>query len=351
MWKAICRFDNLYTAYTKARKGKQNRPSVAEFSLHLEENLFQLQAELVLLSWQPGKYKQFTLYERKPRLISAAPFRDRVVHHAIMNQLEPEIDPLMYPHSYACRKHKGVHAAVTQYQHWAQHFTYVLKLDISRYFPSVDHAVLKQILSRYISDPDLLLMLGRIIDSYQTQIVSTVYPVSQTKGMPIGNLTSQFFANLYLDDLDHFIRWQLCANKSTPIRYLRYVDDMVLLANNKSHLWECAVQIQYELNKLKLELHPKKVNLTRTTSKLDLFGYQISRSRRWLRNDNGYRFRRRFKKMAQQFSLYKLDHSEIQPRIASWIGHAQHGETLGLRKRIFHDVIFQRNAKNIKPKT
>lgn len=153
---------------------------------------------------------------------------------------------------------------------------------------------------------------------------------------------SQFFANLYLDDMDHHIRWQLCTNKFSPTRYLRYVDDLILLSDNKEWLWHCADNIQQQLNHIKLQLHPKKVNLLRTTGKVDMFGYQISRSRRWLRNDNGYRFRRRYKQMAKQFSQGKLNHEDIQPRIASLIGHAQHGETWGLRKSIFRNVVFKR---------
>jgi len=313
MWAEIYQFHNLYCAYKKARKGKHQRPEVSKF----------------------------TLYERKPRLISAAPFRDRVVHHAMMNIIEPVIDPVMYTHSYACRQNKGVHAAVNQYQHWAQQYAYVLKLDISRYFPSVDHNTLKSLLSSYITDPKCLTMLNRIVDSYHTQIVSCEQPAEQITGMPIGNLTSQFFANLYLDDLDAAIAYEMKCNA-----YLRYVDDLVLLSNNKQLLWKWADEIQQQLESLKLTLHPKKIQLMRTSEKVDMFGYQVSRTRRWLRNDNGYRFRRRFKSMARQYAKGKMNHEDIQPRIMSWIGHALHGETEGLRKAIFRAVRFKRKIKN-----
>jgi RNA-directed DNA polymerase len=137
VWQQLVSFENLLLAYRKARRGKSRRPSVAGFECNLEKELLQLQRELQSGEYLPGDYRLFTLYERKPRQISAAPFRDRVVHHAIMNVIEPRIDSSFIDDSYACRHGKGTHAAVDKYQQWAHRYRYVLKMDIARYFPKI----------------------------------------------------------------------------------------------------------------------------------------------------------------------------------------------------------------------
>ena len=165
IWPKIISFDNLFCAYLKARKGKQSNFSVTEFTLNLERELLNLQHELTAFSYQPGSYRLFTIYERKKRQIAAAPFRDRVVHHAIMNIIEPSIDKRFIYDSYACRKSKGVHAAVNRYQQWSQHYPYVLKMDIEQYFPSIDHTLLKAKLRHYLKDKHVLDLLDKIINT------------------------------------------------------------------------------------------------------------------------------------------------------------------------------------------
>ena len=214
IWEQVVTMDNLYTAYCKARKGKRRRPDVARFSLGLEQNLLTLQQELITGAYTPGAYRQFTVYERKPRLISVAPFRDRVVHHAVMHVLEPLLDPRFIPDTYACRKNKGVHRAVDRYQQLAREYAYVLKLDIRRYFPSIDRTILIEQLVRRIKDKSVLDLLQKIIDNGpETGGPVQFFPgddlvsVSERRrGLPIGNLTSQFFANLYLDEFDHWLK-------------------------------------------------------------------------------------------------------------------------------------------------
>ncbi|MGH7231920.1 MAG: reverse transcriptase domain-containing protein, partial [Nitrospiraceae bacterium] len=230
LWPRLVSFENLLTAYRKARRGKGGSLSIAEFGLNLERELLLLQHELQNGTYRPGDYRLFTIYERKPRVIAAAPFRDRVVHHAVMNCLEPPLDRTFIADSYACRRGKGVHAAVDRYQAWAQTYRYVLKMDVRQYFPSMDHAILKSKLQGRIKDPLALDLLDRIIDGSPRGDSEVCYipgddlftPFERRVGIPIGNLTSQFFANLYLDDLDHFIKQVLRVRP-----YLRYVDDMV----------------------------------------------------------------------------------------------------------------------------
>jgi len=330
IWDNIIAFDNLYYAYLNARKGKQNRESVAAFSFNLEQELHALQFELTTGTYQPGEYRQFTIKERKPRLISAAPFRDRVVHHAVMNILEPILDKRFYYHSYACRKSKGVHKAVNQYQQWANQYAYVLKVDIARYFPSIRHSCLKQQLRAIIKDKPVLTLLDVIIDSSPTgDIVNT--------GLPIGNLTSQYFANLYLNNIDHWIK----QVKKVPA-YLRYVDDLFLMSNEKAQLWAVRDDLQQQLETIGLTLHKQKQTLHQTSERVDILGYKISKNKRWLRNDNGVRFQRKLKRYAKQYNQGNASWQEIQPNVQSWIGHALHGETYILREVIFSQYVFSK---------
>lgn len=229
LWDSIVTFDNLLLAYRKARRGKRSRDEVALFALNLEKELFQIQEALVNQTYQPGTYRLFILYERKPRQISAAPFRDRVVHHALMNIVEPLLDKRFIADSYACRQGKGVHLAVARYQQWANRYAYALKLDVARYFPSIDHTILKAQIAHHLKDPQVLWLFDTILDhSPLFPPAPLIYfpgddlftPVERRKGIPIGNLTSQFLANLYLDGLDHFIKQELQVDA-----YLRYVDD------------------------------------------------------------------------------------------------------------------------------
>ncbi len=345
VWEQLVSFKNLLLAYKKARRGKSRRSSVAGFECNLEKELLQLQRELQSGDYQPGDYRVFTIYERKPRQISAAPFRDRVVHHAIMNMIEPCIDRSFIDDSYACRHAKGTHAAIAKYQYWAHRYRYVLKMDIARYFPSIDHAILKQKLRHYLKDQKLLLLLDRIIDSSQCEPEQWVYfpgddlftQAERKVGIPIGNLTSQFLANLYLDDFDHFVKEQLRAKA-----YLRYVDDMVILADDKTRLAELRKLCSERLERDRLKLHPRKAHITPVCFGIDLLGFRVLADHRRLRNDNGHRFARKLRRLATAYAQGRMDWDDIKPSVQSWIGHAKQAQTLGLRKNIFSEIVFQR---------
>jgi RNA-directed DNA polymerase len=352
LWPQITAIDNLYLAWRKARRGKSSRLDVADFGADLEHHLFALQAELQAGAYRPGDYRLFTVYERKPRLIAATPFRDRVVHHAVMNLLEPAIDPRFIFDSYACRQGKGVHRAVARYQHWSQRYRYALKIDVSSYFPSIDHAVLKGQLRHYLKDRETLALLDAILDGGPSVQAPARYfpgddlftPAMRRAGIPIGNLTSQFFANLYLNGLDHFVKEQLEAPA-----YLRYVDDMILLANNKPTLWGWRDAMVDELDKLRLILHPRKCHLAQTKDGLDVLGYRVFPGHRELRNDNGHRFARKLRGMAQAYAAGRYDFADFKPSIMSWIGHASQANTWGLRQAIFARVSFQRDQAERQP--
>lgn len=347
IWASVTSFENLLQAYRKARRGKGRRPGVAEFGLNLERELLALQRALQDGTYQPVDYRLFTIYERKPRVIAAAPFRDRVVHHAVMRVIEPLLDRTFISDSYACRKGKGVHAAVDRYQAWAQTYRYVLKMDIQQYFPSVDHELLKEKLRRRIKDTRVLELLDRIIGSAPRGGSGPSYfagddlltPLGRRMGIPIGNLTSQFFANLYLDDVDHAIKQDLQIRP-----YLRYVDDMVVLDHDKHRLAEIRAAVHERLATDRLRLHPHKAHISPVADGLNLLGYVVYPTRRRLRNDNGHRFVRKLRRMAAAYRAGRLEWAQVAASTLSWIGHAKHADTEGLRRVMFSQAVFTRGT-------
>ena len=222
LWSNLTSFENLHRAAYQVLRGKRERVHAGDFFFDLEANLFRLQRKLQTHTYRPGGYRTFWITDPKPRLISAAPFRDRVVHHALINRIEPVFERRFIHHSYACRTGKGTHQALQQFVEWGRSSRYALKMDIHKFFPSMDHAVLKQRIQRTIKDPDVLWLCERIIDGSNEQEHVTQYfpedelftPLTHRHGIPIGNLTSQFFANVYLDGLDHFI---MCAGFSASL--------------------------------------------------------------------------------------------------------------------------------------
>jgi RNA-directed DNA polymerase len=320
---------------------------VARFALDLEKELFRLQRELRDDRYQPGAYRLFRIYERKPRIIAAAPFRDRVVHHAVMNLIEPPLDRTFIHDAYACRRGKGVHAAVDRYQGWARRNAYALKMDVAQYFPSVDHQILKEKLRRRIKDARLLALLDRIVDTSPQLEPDPGYfpgddlltPLERWRGIPIGNLTSQFLANLYLDDLDHYAKQVLKVSA-----YLRYVDDMVALDDDKGRLAAVRAAVGERRATDRLRLHPRKAHVSPPADGLDLLGYLVFPNHRRLRNDNGHRFSQRMHGFARAYAAGLIDLDAIKPSLQSWIGHALHADTLRLRARILSRIVFRRGT-------
>jgi retron-type reverse transcriptase len=219
VFEQLCSWDNLVSAYRKASRGKRGYQYIAAFEHRMEDNMAVLREELVSGRYRPGGYASFFIHEPKRRLISAAPFRDRVIHHALCNVIEPMFEKLFSSDSYANRKRKGTHRAIGRCQHMARRYRYVLQCDIRQFFPSIDHEVLRDLLAERIGDSSTLHLIDLILAS-GIGILSDVYhmtyfpgddlfSVNRARGLPIGNLTSQFWANVYLNPVDHFIRRQL----------------------------------------------------------------------------------------------------------------------------------------------
>jgi hypothetical protein len=218
---------------------------------------------------------------------------------------------------------------------------------VARYFPSIDHEILKEKLRRRVKDRRVLALLDRIIDTSPPADEPPVYfpgddlltYLERCRGIPIGNLTSQFLANLYLDDLDHYTKQALKVSA-----YLRYVDDMVALDDDKGRLAEVRAAVKERLAADRLRLHPRKAHISPTQDGLNLLGYLVFPNRRRLRNDNGHRFRRRLRGFARAYSMGLITFANINPSVQSWIGHAEHADTQGLRRAIFSRIVFRRGT-------
>lgn len=253
---------NLVLSLRKALRGKRDKPSVRAFLDNCRGNLRILQQKLAQCTWEPGVYNTFIIHEPKRRIISAAPFPDRVVHHAIINITEPVFERFSIYDSYACRRGKGLHAAISRAHSFQKTNAWFLKLDIQKYFDSIDHNTLKELLARQFKDNKLLCLFNRTIDSAHTV---------PGKGLPIGNLTSQHFANFYLGHLDHFIKEGLGCKA-----YARYMDDFCVWGESKSALKKNKARIEAFLeNRLKLVLKPTATRLALARYGMPFLGFRL----------------------------------------------------------------------------
>ena len=343
LWEKLTSFENLYLAARKARRGKREKIPVERFEFDLERNLTELSRSLLDRSYRPGSFRTFMISDPKPRLISAAPYRDRVVHHVICNVLEPIFERSFIFDSYACRRGKGTHASVDRYIRFARLNRYVLKCDVRKFFPSVDHQILMEQLGRKIKDPNVLWLAGMIVEhSNPQEEVPGFFPgddlftaLERKRGIPIGNQTSQFFSNVYLDPLDHFIKERLRCR-----HYLRYCDDFVVLDNDKGRLAEVRDGIEKFLLNRRLWLHPKKRVISRVDEGLRFLGYRIWPNRILLNRRGLARFCRRLKRYQHLVRTGRLSPQSLTQRIRSWIGHACHADTWRLRSDLFRRTIF-----------
>jgi hypothetical protein len=355
LYERICAFGNLYDAFRKARKGKRSRPAVAAFEVDLEDNLITLQDELRSESYRPGPYTTFTIYENKPRRISAAPFRDRVVHHALCNVIEPIWEARFIHDSYACRVGKGTHAALDRCTYFARRYPYVLQCDVVQFFPSVDHQILLDLLARRIADPQALRLCRLIVesgagihaDAYRMQWVpgddpSTssgqgLFAALRPRGLPIGNQTSQFWGNVYLHELDKFVKHTLRCSQQRG-GYLRYVDDFLLFANDKPTLHRWRRDIEHFLQRLRMVVHSHKTRVYPVRCGIPFLGFTVFPTHRRLKRTNGIAFQRRFKRRVEAYSEGRLSLESLKAGLRGWIAHVEHGDTYRLRGSILSQI-------------
>jgi RNA-directed DNA polymerase len=351
LYPQIHDFENLYWAYRKARRGgKRKKETVAAFELDLEANLWQLHEELCAQRYRPGPYHSFYIVERKRRLISAAPFRDRVVHHALCRVIEPVFERRFIHDSYACRLGKGTHRAVARAQAFARRRRYVLQCDVEQFFPSVDHQILRSFIAHHIADEKVLWLVDQILDSGAGVLASEyrmrwfpgddLLSAIRPRGLPIGNLTSQHWANVYLDRLDHFVKEDLRCHC-----YLRYCDDFLLFHDDRDVLWAWREAIIDFLQKLRLCLHEERAVVYPCRTGIPWLGFRVFPHYRLLRKDNVKSFTHRLRRLQQAYATGQIDAEQVGVSIQSWIAHASHANTYRLRQRIFYGAAFPRPVR------
>ncbi len=346
LYERICDFENIYRAYRAARKGKRKFESVAAFEYNQEEELLKLRDELRERTWQPGPYHSFYIHDPKQRLISAAPFRDRVVHHALINVIEPIWEARFIHDTYANRVSKGTHRVLDRCQQFARRWKYVLQCDLKQYFPSIDHQLLRAELARLIGDEAVLGLCDKIIASgvgvlseeYDMQWFAgdDLFAALRPRGLPIGNLTSQFWANVYLSRFDHFVKRELkCAG------YVRYVDDFVLFGDDKAQLHQWRAAVIKRLTGLRLKLHEERAQVSPVTNGIPFLGFRVYPTHRRLKRSNSLKFQRRFKALAKQYEHGELPLVRLNESVRGWVNHASHGDTYGLRRAILGSRIIR----------
>jgi RNA-directed DNA polymerase len=350
LYPRIADFANLWYAYRAAACGKRTKTEVARFEFHVEERLLELEHALATRTYRPGAYRSFYIRDPKRRLISAAPFRDRVVHHALCQVIEPIFERTFIADSYANRIGRGTHAALDRAQAFAGRYRYVLQCDIREYFPSIDHAILRGILARKIACPgtlwlcDAILASGAgVLDREYTQVYfpgDDLLAAARPRGLPIGNLTSQLWANCYLNELDGLVKREL----GCPA-YLRYVDDFLLFADDKRTLWAWKSAIRERLDALRLTLHESSSTVYPVASGIPFLGFRLYPGHRRLKRRNGVMLGRRLARSARACARGEASIKSVWDCYLGWEGHAAHGDTRGLRTAVLGGVVVRASRR------
>jgi RNA-directed DNA polymerase len=339
-FEAVTSWGNLWSAFRLAARGKRRRASAADFEQQVADKLIELQSELRNKTYVPGPYCNFFIREPKLRRISAAPFRDRVVHHALCNFMEPLFEPYFLNRSFANRVGKGTHRAVDQVERWSRQFRYALRGDVVQHFPSLDHALLRAKLARRIDDldvrwlADLILASGDGVGNTSGSVAyfdgDDLFAASRPRGLPIGNLTSQFWSNVYLNDFDWFVQRELGCTA-----YLRYVDDFVLFGDDKRELWQWKQAVIAKLATERLLIHESQTQVLPTTCGVPWLGFVVYPTHRLLKRRNAVSFTRRFERNLRDYEKGDITFAELDSSVQGWINHVRYADTWGLRQRVF----------------
>lgn len=344
-WPVVCGFPWLLEAHRNARMGKRYRPEIMAFTSELEDNLLQIQEGMRDGTHALGPYRKLWVYVPKKRLVMALPYPDRIVQWALYQYLNPIYDKLFIEDSYACRKGKGSHKAATRLQYWMRQIDrkptgdwYVLKLDISKYFYRVDHEKLLGILARRVKDPQMMAFIRSVVNSRaepfglprgkgptETPPEEWLYEV----GMPIGNLTSQLFANIYLNELDQF-----CKHKLKIHYYIRYMDDIIVLGQGKEalHRWKAEIQ-KFLQEELALDLNDK-TSIRPMRQGVEFVGVRIWPTHMKLRKSTVGRLKREVRKITARYVAGEIGREDMNRRFASIRGLLEHTESASLRWRL-----------------
>jgi retron-type reverse transcriptase len=335
LWHKFISFNNLYNAYLLAKKSKPRSFQISHYFFNYEKELFSLQKALITNTCVLGSYSTFKIYKPKERTIKFVSFKDRVLHHAIQNIIEPIFEKSFIFDSYACRKNKGIHKGLYRLKKIIQSKNppkYFLKGDVKKYFLSIDQEILKKIISKKITDKKLLDVIFKIIDSDHSEF-------GEKKGIPIGNLTSQLFSNIYLNELDQYVK-----NKLKIKYYFRYVDDFIIFADNKKDLHIYKEKIRCFLDKkLKLDLPIDKAKIRLTKTGVDFVGYQIYPDFVRVRSINIKRFKKRTQILVSRYKKRKINYKSLESSINSFFGYLKHGNCYRLKTKL--EFMFFSNNK------
>ncbi|MBI2065822.1 MAG: group II intron reverse transcriptase domain-containing protein [Candidatus Zambryskibacteria bacterium] len=324
-YEHIISLENLLQAWKEFLNGKRSRKDVQIFERNLMSNIIALNRDLAGKTYRHSPYQAFNISDPKPRNIHKAAVRDRLLHHAIYRVLYPFFDRTFIHDSYSCRLEKGTHKAIEKFRSFAyvesQNHTrtvWILKCDIRKFFATIDHVVLKDILKHYIPDKDILWLLGQIVDSFQ--------PVKEGVGLPLGNLTSQLLVNIYMNEFDQFMKRELKFK-----HYIRFADDFVLLSSDKNKLEELLVSIRKFLDeRLKLELHPDKVFIKTVASGVDFLGWVNFPDHRVVRT------------VTKKRAIKGIQAKEAKiETVQSYLGLLKHGNTNKLINKIKNDILLK----------
>lgn len=335
LFERVVSYDNLYAAYLDARKGKRQQAEVARFSANLEENLLNIHNHLVWGSWRPGAARCFRVFEPKQRDIQAPPFVDRVVHHALVRIVEPYFERKFIHHTYACRKNKGSQRAVWALQKMlvkAQRkyaSPYVIKCDISKYFQSMNHAVLFSEICKTISCQRTLQLWLKVTQGYG--YVDGI-------GVPVGALTSQLDGNIYLSPLDHAV-----TSEAGFGSYVRYMDDFIVVVPSKKAAQAMLAFIEEQVMALGIRLNPKSCYFPLGQG-VDFAGYRTWPTHILPRKRNIKKARSKFKKLSKLYARGEIGLDYIQPRVASFLGYTKHCRARRTVKGVLQDFILQRES-------
>lgn len=334
----IISLKNLFLAWDEFKKDKKNKKDVMRFEWKLEENIFQLHRDLKYKRYEHGAYSSFHIRDPKQRHIHKATVRDRVLHHAIFAKLNPIFEPTFIANSFSCRIDKGTHKGVdTVHQilrQVSQNNTrkcFAIKCDISKFFDSVNHKILKNLISRKIKDPAALALCYEVIDSF-----STTYRERDERGLSIGNLTSQLFANIYMNKLDQFVKHELKIKC-----YTRYTDDFVIISRDMQYLQQVLVKIKYFLkNNLRLNLHPHKIILRKFSQGVDFLGYVSLSRHRLLRTKTKQRIFKKLKLRTREYKNGLISKKTLEQCLQSYLGVLSHADSHKLSQDIKNQFWF-----------
>jgi len=338
LWPSVINFENLFKAWQATRLGKRYEKESLLFGERLEENLFELQGRLLHKTWMPSRWREFVVREPKLRLVQAPPFHDRVAHHALVRVIEPLFERRFIQDSYACRKGRGTLAASGRTQSFLRGARrkwprpYVLKADIKGYFPHIRHDILMGILNKVIGDADVIWLCGQMV----------MQNGFHELGLPIGALTSQLFANAYLDSFDHYMKDELGVRY-----YLRYMDDFVTVVDGKAEarrLMELAGE--FLARRLGLFLNPK-TSIFPADHGVDFVGYRHWTDRILPRKRNVKRARHLFKSMARSYREGKIDLDYVRARVMSFLGYMSHCQGYKTTTELLASTVFTRGNESV----